>query len=61
MMPLINFEWQDEIEDIEGIGRCFVAYAKDSRTGDQFRVAVELKELEEVANRKAFGDVQRKH
>lgn len=61
MMPLVDFEWEEEILDIEEVGPCFVAYAKDSTTGQWYRIAVALAELEEVANRKALRNEQRQH
>lgn len=60
-MPLVDFEWEDEPQEVEGAGRCFVAYAKDSDTGQWYRVAVALRELEEVAQRKAIKNEQRQH
>ena len=61
-MPLIDFEWEDAPEEIEGVGPCFVAYATDSDSGQCVRVAVALAELEDVARRKALHYEQsRKH
>lgn len=61
-MPLVDFEWEDEIQDIEGAGRCFVAYARDE-SGQWYRIAIALAELEEAANRRASktGFNERKH
>ncbi len=59
-MPLNDFEWEDEIIDIPGVGRCFVGYTKDA--DDQwFRIAIALSELEDLARRKMANAERRIH
>ncbi len=60
-MSLDNFEWEDEIVDISGVGRCFVGYARDESDGQWYRIAIALSELEDLAKRKVTYNEQRKH
>jgi hypothetical protein len=60
-MPLVEFEWEDEIQDLDGAGRCVVGYARDEK-GKWFRLAIALSELEEAANRRVNKEsFERKH
>lgn len=60
-MPLVDFRWEDEPQDIEDFGPCFVAIAREEHTQQWYRIAISLKELEDAANRKAVSYEQRKH
>lgn len=64
-MPLVDFEWEFESEDFDGHGPCLVAQARDSKTGKWYQIAIELRELEEVAQlqqQRLLGNEQvRKH
>lgn len=61
MTTLVDFEWQDEPEEVEDAGLCFVAYARDSESDQWYRIAVALSELEDLAKRKAVSNEQRQH
>ena len=58
-MALVDFEW--DLEDVEDVGLCFVAIATDTETGELFRVAIAVTELEDLANRKVEKHEQRQH
>ena len=61
-MPLDNFEWDNEIQEIDEVGPCVVGYARDISDGQIYRIAVALSELEDAANRKVLGnDEKRMH
>ncbi len=56
-MPLSDFEWEEEIQEVEGLGRCYVGYAKND-TEQWFRIAIPLHDLEQMAQRKALRNDQ---
>lgn len=60
-MPLSNFEWEEEIQDVDGVGPCFVGYARDDDNGQWYRIAIELRQLEELAQKHSAQCRERKH
>ena len=58
-MSLVDFEW--DLEEVEDIGLCVVAIATDTETGELYRVAIAVTELEDLANRKVDTYGKRQH
>lgn len=58
-MALVDFEW--DLEEVEDVGLCFVAIATDTESGELFRVAIAVTELEDLANRKVEAYEQKHH
>ena len=61
MTPDIQFEWEDEIQEIPDVGPCFVGYMLDDTDGQWYRIAIALSELEELAKRKLLKTEKTRH
>ena len=61
MHPEEDFEWEEELQDLERVGLCLVGYVK--KKGQWYRVAFALDDLRDYAIRKVLENDQnvRKH